>query len=90
MFYQVNNFEVWCDSVSGCIENSVTTPFMITTDINKAIAAGEECLNKNLNTEIITWTSETDLESVACIWVEEKNDLMFADKDDVVICTERK
>ena len=84
MFYQVNNFEWVGDEV-------INTPCMITTDVDKAMTKANECLTNGMNTEIVTWTSETELNNVECIYANETDTSFVKDENGIVIsrCVDR-
>lgn len=65
MFYQVNTFDY------TIFNECESAPVMITTEIDKAIAKGNELVDAGNNTEIVTWKSETELDNVACIFYGE-------------------
>ena len=89
MFYQVNSFE----RVGGGFilplgtPNLITTTFMITTDIKKAVAKANECLKNGLDMQVTTWKTETEKEHTESIYAEEVKDTIFTDGGDGTVAS---
>ena len=86
MIYQVNTFEVVGVGFMMLGTSTVTTDhIMITTDIEEAIAKGNECLEKGMNTEIVTWYGKTEWADEACVWSEDATNTRFADEGNGIV-----